>query len=163
MRTPICAIIAFLLAGLPSVSDAAGLVRLSGAYPDGVYLVASDEGSNDGECVTLNDERLCLDGRHRVLLASHVESAQVSNDPQIPELIVIRMHFSSAAAEEFGDLTASNVGQRLALVIDGSVVTAPVVNEPIGGGELQISGGLTREQANAIVEGLLRDAVVHRP
>jgi preprotein translocase subunit SecD len=43
---------------------------------------------------------------------------------------------------------------RLAFVVDGVVVNAPAVHVPIDSGELQLSGGLTEEQARALAEEL---------
>ncbi len=46
-------------------------------------------------------------------------------------------------ARLFGDYTADHVGEQFAIVLDGTVISAPVINEPIPGGQGQISGGFT--------------------
>lgn len=45
------------------------------------------------------------------------------------------------AAERFADLTAANVDRKLAIVVDDTVVSAPVIRSRIGGGRIQISLG----------------------
>ncbi|MGM0680616.1 MAG: protein translocase subunit SecD [Thermodesulfobacteriota bacterium] len=48
----------------------------------------------------------------------------------------------------FGEITAENVGQRLAVVLDGVVRSAPVIQEKIMGGKAQITGDFTHEEAS---------------
>ena len=68
-----------------------------------------------------------------------VESASMDVDQQDRPVLTIRLR--PAAAEAFGDYTSANVGSSFAIVIDGDVALAPVVNEPISGGAVQVSGG----------------------
>lgn len=56
--------------------------------------------------------------------------------------------FDDAGARKLAQLTAANVGNPLAIVLDGKVLSAPLVNEPITGGQAQIAGGLSEESAN---------------
>ena len=53
---------------------------------------------------------------------------------------VITVRFRPKAAKKFADLTAKNIGKRLALVVDDILLTAPVVREPITGGVAIITG-----------------------
>ncbi len=48
----------------------------------------------------------------------------------------------------FGEITAENVGRRLAVVLDGVVRSAPVIQEKIMGGKAQITGDFTYEEAS---------------
>jgi preprotein translocase subunit SecD len=45
-------------------------------------------------------------------------------------------------------MTSENVGTRFAIVLDGALITAPVIREAITGGSGQISGGFSNESAN---------------
>ena len=45
-------------------------------------------------------------------------------------------------------------GKRLAILIDGRLITAPMIQETISGGEVQISGNFTKEEAEDIAKGL---------
>ncbi|MBM3565801.1 MAG: protein translocase subunit SecD, partial [Alphaproteobacteria bacterium] len=56
---------------------------------------------------------------------------------------VVSFRFDSRGAKRFGDVTSKNVGKPFAIVLDGKVISAPVIREPILGGTGQISGGFT--------------------
>ncbi len=60
---------------------------------------------------------------------------------------VVAIEFTEEGAKKFADLTASNVGHRISILLDGEVLTAPVVNEPISGGKVVITGSRTLEDA----------------
>lgn len=69
--------------------------------------------------------------------------AQVSQGNQA----VVGLEFSDEGGKKFADLTARNVGKQIAIVLDGQVLTAPVVQEAITGGKAQISGSRSVEEA----------------
>ncbi|MBU2251106.1 MAG: hypothetical protein KKH25_02515, partial [Candidatus Omnitrophica bacterium] len=69
-------------------------------------------------------------------------------------LAEVRLRFSSEGTKAFAEVTEKNVGKRLAIVLDGSVKSAPVIREPILSGEAQISGDFTVEEARMIVSVL---------
>jgi preprotein translocase subunit SecD/SecD/SecF fusion protein len=73
--------------------------------------------------------------------------AQTRLDQQNGEWVV-SFRLNTAGARAFGDVTQSNVGRPFAIVLDNVVISAPVINEPILGGEGQISGNFTVEEAN---------------
>lgn len=60
---------------------------------------------------------------------------------------VVAIEFTNEGADKFADLTAANVGHKIAILLDGEVLTAPVVNEPITGGKAVITGSRTLEEA----------------
>jgi len=53
-------------------------------------------------------------------------------------------------ADVFAAITSANVGHHLAIVLDNTVYSAPVIKEPIPGGDVQISGSFTIEQAHQL-------------
>jgi preprotein translocase subunit SecD len=55
----------------------------------------------------------------------------------------VNFRFNPTGARAFGDYTAANVGQPFAIVLDGEVISAPNIDEPIPGGSGQISGSFT--------------------
>ena len=55
--------------------------------------------------------------------------------------------FSSKGAKEFGRVTTDHVGKFMAIVLDGTVYSAPRINEPIRGGRAQITGNFTTDEA----------------
>jgi preprotein translocase subunit SecD len=73
-------------------------------------------------------------------------SAQVQIDTNTNEPVV-SIEFDRDGARLFGEATAANVGRRLAIVLDDTVYSAPVIREKISGGKAQISGRFTAEEA----------------
>ena len=61
---------------------------------------------------------------------------------------IVNFRFDSTGAKRFGRATQVNVGRPFAIVLDGKVVSAPVIQEPILGGSGQISGQFTVQQVN---------------
>jgi protein-export membrane protein SecD len=61
---------------------------------------------------------------------------------------VVTFRFDAAGAKRFGKVTQENVGLPFAIVLDGKVISAPVIREPILGGTGQISGNFTVQRAN---------------
>lgn len=59
---------------------------------------------------------------------------------------VVTFRFNQKGAVRFGKLTAENVNKPFAIVLDGVVQSAPVINEPILGGSGQISGQFTTDE-----------------
>ena len=67
---------------------------------------------------------------------------------------VVSITFNSAGARRFGRVTQENVGKPFAIILDDKVLSAPNINEPILGGQAQISGSFTVESANALAVSL---------
>lgn len=62
----------------------------------------------------------------------------------------VEVHLDSRGAETFASLTANNVGRRLAIILDNTVYSAPVIKEPIPGGDVQITGNFSFEDAHEL-------------
>jgi preprotein translocase subunit SecD len=62
--------------------------------------------------------------------------------------VVVTFRFDSVGAREFAEITKENVGKPFAIVLDGKVLTAPRINEPILGGSGIIEGDFTVETAH---------------
>ena len=73
---------------------------------------------------------------------------------------VINFALNSEGAQIFGDFTGKNVGKRMAIVLDGLVYSAPVINERIGGGHVQVSGNYTVNEANDLSIALRSGALI---
>lgn len=75
----------------------------------------------------------------------------------------VSLRFSSEGAAKFADLTREHVGQRFAIMLDGNVVSAPRINEPITGGNASITGDFSESQARnlaSVLENPLQTPVV---
>jgi len=67
-----------------------------------------------------------------------LRAAQVSVQHNEP---YVSLSFNNIGTKAFGDLTASSIGKRLAIVLDGNVTKAPVIKSAIPSGEAQITLG----------------------
>ncbi len=63
---------------------------------------------------------------------------------------VVTLEFDKEGARQFDEATAANVGRQIAIVLDGKVISAPVVQERISGGNAQISGSFTTAEAQRL-------------
>ncbi len=66
----------------------------------------------------------------------------------------VSIRFNAAGAKRFGRVTQENVNKPFAIILDDKVLSAPNINEPILGGQAQISGSFTVESANALAVSL---------
>ncbi len=66
----------------------------------------------------------------------------------------VSLEFNSDGAALFEEITARNVGQPVAIFLDGYVISAPTVNEKISGGQAVISGQFNVEEAKMLVRRL---------
>lgn len=60
---------------------------------------------------------------------------------------VVGLEFSDEGAKKFATLTAQNIGKPISILLDGEILTSPVVQEVITGGNAQISGSRNVEEA----------------
>ncbi len=90
-----------------------------------------------------------------------LSDAQTSFDQRSSEPVV-SFKFNSTGARKFAQATTENVGQRFAIVLDNQVISAPVIREPIIGGQGQISGSFTVQSANDLAI-LLRAGALPAP
>lgn len=73
---------------------------------------------------------------------------QVANEP------IVSIKFTSEGADLFEKITRENTGEQLAIFLDGNVISAPNINEPIAGGSAVISGGFTPDEAKDLAQNL---------
>ncbi|WP_370034664.1 protein translocase subunit SecD [Qipengyuania mesophila] len=88
----------------------------------------------------------------------NLTGAQQSFDPQTNEPVV-NIQFDSDGGLRFAKLTSENVGKPFAIILDGKVLSAPNINEPIRGGTAQISGGFSVDTANQLAISLRSGAL----
>jgi SecD/SecF fusion protein len=72
---------------------------------------------------------------------AHVRIGGTFNEPYVS------IEFTGRGTRVFANVTAKNVGKRLAIILDGVVRSAPVIQEKILGGSAQITGSFTHEEA----------------
>jgi preprotein translocase subunit SecD len=84
--------------------------------------------------------------KQAVLTGDLLSDAKVSLDSRFSDPYV-SLSFNAAGAKIFEEITGANVKRRLAIVLDNTVYSAPVIQEKIAGGNAQITGDFTMEQA----------------
>ncbi|WP_323593233.1 protein translocase subunit SecD [Aliarcobacter butzleri] len=125
-----------------------------------VYSMTSSQAAAYGDLIledTNDSNKKYLVKEIPILNGSQIVDAHVSFSQQNQP--VIGFTLNSAGARIFGDFTAKNVGKRLAIVLDGKVYSAPNINERIGGGTGQISGGFTVAEAGNVAIALKSGAL----
>jgi preprotein translocase subunit SecD len=75
---------------------------------------------------------------------------------------IVSFKFNTAGSRKFAQATTENVGLPFAIVLDNKVISAPVIREPITGGQGQISGSFTVQSANDLAI-LLRAGALPAP
>jgi len=73
-----------------------------------------------------------------------VQFDQNTGEPQVG------IQFDDEGSKVFADVTSQHTGKQLAIVLDGQIIMAPNLNEPIFGGQAQISGGFTLDEAKQL-------------
>lgn len=81
-----------------------------------------------------------------LLTGAHIIDAKVQINQQYNEPYVT-LTFDSVGARLFERITEENVHKRLAIILDGNVYSAPVIQEKISGGRAQITGRFTMDEA----------------
>ncbi len=84
------------------------------------------------------------------LTGRYVKSATLNFD-NVTHRPEVFLEFDDTGAKMFADLTGKNVGKRVAIYVDGQILTAPTVNEKISGGKAQITGQFTVAEAQQLV------------
>ena len=98
--------------------------------------------------------------RRPMITGDMLETAQPSFDQNGRSVISFRLN--NTGARRFCDVTRQNVQKPFAIVLDNEVLSAPVIQEPICGGQGQISGGFTVKTANDLAL-LLRAGALPAP
>ena len=99
-------------------------------------------------------------GNKFLLSAAVIEGTQLSDaSAGIPQNQVqwqVDLSFKSSARSTFGKVTQqlAGTGKQFAIVLDGQVIEAPRVDEPILNGQAMISGGFTQQSAQALANSL---------
>src|SRR5262249_5109929 len=76
-----------------------------------------------------------------------IADARPRPDTNVPGNYLVELSFNARGANLFEDITAKNVGRRLAIVLDNSVYSAPRIQERIGGGRAVITGSFDIREA----------------
>lgn len=133
-----------------SVADALN----TGRVPPGLRLLPSQEKRADG-----SPEQHYLISKRVIVSGENLTNAQATFQDAQP---VVAFSFDARGGTAFGRATGENVGELLAISLDGEIISAPRINEPILGGNGIISGNFTLRTAEDLAL-LLRAGALPAP
>ncbi|MCD4694104.1 protein translocase subunit SecD [bacterium] len=98
-----------------------------------------------------------MEWKNTELTGKYLESSQISwgrtGSAQVG------LQFDNEGAGLFGEITERNIGKRVAIFLDGELVSAPTVNEKITGGQAVITGSFSIQEAKEMTERLNQGAL----
>jgi SecD/SecF fusion protein len=109
---------------------------IAGNIPEGLELKYSQE----------DNEPLLIE-KQAALIGDALTNASVQFSQSEFNEPVVGLQFNAEGAKKFSEITASNIGRRLAILLDGKVQSAPRIKEAIPSGEAVITGRFDVEQA----------------
>lgn len=146
-----------LIVELAGVLDFQEATRLIGQTP---YLEFAEQKENYEEIIESN--RKVIEAQEgnlespfspTPLTGRYLERAELSFD-SITQESLVQLQFDDEGAKLFEELTGKNVGRPLAIFLDGQLLSAPTVQEPITGGKAQITGQFSVQEARQLVQDL---------
>ena len=126
-------------------------------------FVSSNENDSFGTETLKFDNGIdqALVSKRIILNGDNLVDAKPRMDTQSNETIV-SFNLDRVGAKKFGKATTENVGKQLAIILDGKIISAPSIREPIVGGSGQISGNFTFQSATDLALLLRSGAHLHR-
>jgi hypothetical protein len=92
----------------------------------------------------------------RQVLLDDADIAQAGVDFSPDGRRKIEIRFTDVGAQKFETITATNIGRQLAIVFRGQVLSAPIIQSVIPGGQCQVDGAMAADEVNEIVDCLNR-------
>jgi len=151
-----------ILVELPGLKDPERIKALLGKTAQLNFRLVSENNNEFGveELISENGEKLNISKRI-IMSGENLIDAQPSIQNQNNEPTV-SFTLDRLGSQKFGRATTDNVGKRLAIVLDGEIVSAPNINEPITSGNGMISGNFTFQEATDL-SLLLRSGALPTP
>jgi len=153
-----------ILVELPGLDDPARIKSLLGKTANLTFqFISSNETDGFGtETLKFDDGVNEASVSKRIILSGdNLVDAKPRMDTQNNETIV-SFTLDRVGAKKFGRATSENVGKQLAIILDGKIISAPSIREPIVGGSGQITGNFTFQSATDLAL-LLRSGALPAP
>lgn len=145
---------------LPGVTDVHKAIEMIGQTPLLEFKVENPDpnapiqlDAGDVENGVLSLDSIDLGGLNYVdtgLTGRYLERSTLVFDPSTREPVV-SLQFNDEGAKLFEQITRDNIGKTVAIFLDGSPISTPVVRSVITGGEAQITGMFTPQEAKILV------------
>ena len=150
-----------ILVELPGLKDPERIKALLGKTAQlNFRLVSENNEFGTDELISENGEKLNISKRI-IMSGENLIDAQpsIQNNNNEP---TVSFKLDRLGSQKFGRATTDNVGKRLAIILDGEIVSAPNINEPITAGNGMISGNFTFQEATDLAL-LLRSGALPTP
>ena len=153
-----------ILVELPGLDDPMRIKSLLGKTANLTFrfVVQNDEPSFGSEKLLFEDgSEEAIVSKRIIISGENLLDAKPKMDNQSNQTVV-QFTLDRVGAKRFGKATTSGVGKRLAIVLDGEIISAPVVRDAIVGGSGIISGDFTFQSATDLAL-LLRSGALPAP
>ena len=135
---------------LPGISDVDAVRRLVGQTGKLDFVPLGQTQATEGQVLDLKQYPPLFSG-------DQLESAAIGQDQTqgLTVTFVLKNNGPQSGAQLFANYTREHVGEFFAIALDGTVISAPSINEPIPNGQVQITsggiGGFPAKEANSLV------------
>ncbi len=141
-----------LIVDLPGVTDVSKAVAMIGQTP---LLEFKTEDTETPQAVSVDENGVvAIDPfgqfKSTQLTGRYLSKAVLEFDPNTRQPIV-SLVFDEEGSKLFEQITEENIGNRVAIFLDGAPISTPVVREAISGGKAQITGTFTPQEAKQLV------------
>ncbi len=153
-----------ILVELPGLDDPTRIKSLLGKTANLTFrfVTQNDEDRFGVEKLEYEDGTPPVNVSKRIIISGeNLLDAQPKMDTQNNQTIV-SFTLDRVGAKRFGKATSTGIGKQLAIVLDGKIISAPVVRDTIASGAGQISGGFTFQSATDLAL-LLRSGALPAP
>tara|TARA_B100000900_G_C20565476_1_gene710853 strand:+ start:245 stop:1798 length:1554 start_codon:yes stop_codon:yes gene_type:complete len=153
-----------VLVELPGLDDPARIKSLLGKTANLTFRFVSNNNNDSFGVEKLKFENgtdEAFVSKRIILSGDNLLDAQPRMNNQTNETIV-SFTLDRVGAKRFGKATSTGIGKQLAIVLDGKIISAPVIRDTIASGSGQISGGFTFQSATDLAL-LLRSGALPAP
>ncbi len=124
--------------------DEENAAKVSGAVPEGSEVLTMRTRNRETGIATTTPILL---KKQSILTGELLTDAKVRIGGEFGNEPYVAIEFDDEGARIFDKVTGENVGKRLAIILDNTVYSAPVIRERISGGKASITGGFTMDEA----------------
>ena len=153
-----------ILVELPGLDDPMRIKSLLGKTANLTFRFVTKSGENSFGAEKLkyeNSTEEAIVSKRIILSGDNLLDAQPRMNNQTNETVV-SFTLDRVGAKRFGKATSAGIGKQLAIVLDGKIISAPVIRDTIASGSGQISGGFTFQSATDL-SLLLRSGALPAP
>ena len=153
-----------ILVELPGLDDPMRIKKLLGKTANLTFRFVTNNAKDSFGAEKLkfeNDQEEAVVSKRIILSGDNLLDAQPRMDSQTNETVV-SFTLDRVGAKRFGKATSTGIGKQLAIVLDGKIISAPVIRDTIASGSGQISGGFTFQSATDLAL-LLRSGALPAP